>query len=240
MPGFGEGPFGAGPFGIGGGGAISGVAFPSLPAEGIWTDAELTFRDDEPRRLFPENQDSNWGLKRKIFSDVMDDIHSKLALIYAEMFPQSSTEFLDEWERMVGLPRNPTGKTISQRRAAVMAILRQGPFTRTRRNRVVDDYISATFGEAIKLLPPGVELTAGGVPIFNDIPVGQYFRVLEFVEDFYYEIQILSTITGIDEVGLKNALSFIQYAGLRYRLVYVDEFGPYSFEVDRALPITIS
>lgn len=216
------------------------VVFPPLPAEEQFTDAEFTFRDDEPRRLFPENQDSNWGYKRKLFSDVMDDIHKKLYLIYVEMFPQTSSEFLDEWERMVGLPRNPAGKTIYQRQILVLQRMRQGPFSRPRRDRVIDDFINVTFGQAIRLYPPGVELVPAGVPIYNDTPAGDYFRVLEFVEDFYYEIQILTLLSGIDELGLRNALTWMQYAGLRYRIVYVEEFSLYSFEVDRALPLTIS
>jgi hypothetical protein len=235
---FGFGGFGLGAFGFG----VTDISipFPDLPVEGLWTEAELTFRDDEPRRLFPENQDSNWGLLRKNFSDVMADIHTKLALIWNEMFPQTATTFLDEWERVAGLPRNPAGKTLAQRRSSVLARLQQGPFTRTRRNNVIDNFITATFGEAIKLLPEGVALTGDGVPIYNDVPPGEYFRVLEYVEDFYYEIQILSTISGVDEAGLANSLNFIQYGGLRWRLVYVDSFSLYGFGVERALPLTIT
>jgi hypothetical protein len=219
---------------------MSDVGFPTLPAELPWTDAEFTFRDDEPRRLFPENQDSNWGLKRKNFSDIMEDIHQKLHLIYVEMFPQTSTLFLDEWERLVGLPRNPANKSVTQRRAAILARLQQGPFTRTRRNNIIDDYITATFGESIKLYPEGVPMVVAGTPIYNDVPIGQYFRVLEYIENFHYEIQILSTITGIDEAGLINSLTFVQYAGLSFHITYVDAFSIYSYGVDRALPLTIS
>lgn len=242
---YGEGRYGIGKYGIGEETPEPVVSdeilgFPTLPPEEPFTDAEFTFRDDEPRRLFPENQDSNWGLKRKNFSDVMDDIHRKLALIYVEMFPQTSTLFLDEWERLVGLPRNPANKTVSSRRAAILARLQQGPFTRSRRNNIIDDFITATFGESIKLFPEGVTLLPAGVPIYNDVPVGQYYRVLEFVEDFSYEIQILSTITGVDEVGMRQALEFVQYAPLRFHITYVDSFSVYSYGVDRALPLTIS
>lgn len=202
------------------------MSFPVLPPETTWTDAEFTYRDDEPRRLFPENQDSNWGLKRKNFSDVMDDIHSKLLLIYTEMFPQTSTNFLDEWERLVGLPRNPANKTLAARRALVLSRLQQGPFTRPRRLNIVRAYIEATFGEAIRLLPEGVALVADGVPIYNDTPLGEYVRIYEIVESFYYEIQILSTITGVDEIGMRAALEFVQYAGLHFTIVYVDDFRP--------------
>lgn len=194
---------------------------PTLPAEVEWTTAEQNFRDEEPRRLFPENQDSNWGLVRKTFSDVMDDIHDKLHTIYTEMFPQTAVLFLDEWEFMVGLPRNPANKTIEQRRAAVIARLRAGPFTRQWRYDIVNSYISPIFGESIKLYPPGVPLVPDGVPIFNDFVPGPYFRIDETVEDFYYEIKILDTVVGVDEEGLTATLNYLQYAGLHFAIVYV-------------------
>jgi hypothetical protein len=198
--------------------------FPPLPPEAPFTDAEFNFRDDEPRRLFPENQDSNWGLLRRIFTDQLDDIYKKLQLIYYEMFPQSSTEFLDEWERMVGLPRNPANRTTSQRRALILARLQQGPFTHTRRWNIVDEFIRATFGQAIRLYPPGVELVPEGVPIYNDTPPGEYFQIKEIVTTFYYEIQVLDTLSGINTLGLNNALTWIQYAGLHYRIRYLPDF----------------
>lgn len=198
---------------------------PVLPPEGLWTDAELTFRDEEPRRLFPENQDSNWGLLRKVFSTELDDLHQKLNLIYTEMFPQTSVEFLDEWERLCGLPRNPFGKTLTERRSLIIARLQQGPFTRSRRYQIVKAFIDATFGESIKLLPGGVPIPLEGIPIFNDVPEGEYFRIVEVVEDFYYEIQILSSITGVDEAGMTAALEYVQYSGLHFEIVYVDSFG---------------
>lgn len=210
---------------------------PILPLEEQFTDAEFIFRDDEPRRLFPENQDSNWGLLRKIFSDVIDDVHKQLETIYIEMFPQTSVEFLDEWERIAGLPRNPAGKTISERRSAVMARLQQGPFTRSRRYKLVKDFIDPTFGEAIRILPEGVALVPEGVPIYNDTPIGEYFRIIETVELFYYEIQILRPIS-IDELGLRNALTYIQYSGLHFQIVYVDSFGLVGVETDTALPLS--
>lgn len=194
---------------------------PTLPPETIWTDAEQTFRDEEPRRLFPENQDSNWGLLRHIFSVVMDDIHQKLHLIYTEMFPQTSVTWLDEWEYMVGLPRNPANKTLEQRRAAVIARLNAGPWTRQKRYDLIDSFIRPTFGEAIKLLPPGVELVVDGVPIFNDTPEGDYFIVKEIVGTYYYEIQIIDTLFGLDEIGLGAALDYIQYGGLHHFIRYV-------------------
>lgn len=213
---------------------------PTLPPEVDFTDAEFTFRDDEPRRLFPENQDSNWGLKRKIFSDIVADIHAKLYLIYGEMFPQTAINFLDEWERLVGLPRNPIGMTIQDRRALVMARLQQGPFTRSRREKIVRSFIDATFGVAIKLLPEGVALVPEGVPIYNDTPDGEYFRIIEEVETYYYEIQILRTISGINEQGMRNALEYVQYSGLHFNIVFVDSFGLFSQESDFALVITAS
>ncbi len=84
---------------------------PILPIEGSFTDAESNFVDESPPGLFPENQDSNWGYRRKIYSDVIQTLYEQLKLIYAERFPQTSQEFLDEWEITVGLPPNPYTRT---------------------------------------------------------------------------------------------------------------------------------
>jgi Concanavalin A-like lectin/glucanases superfamily len=87
---------------------------PTLPPEGSFTDPELNFIDESPPGFFPENQDSNWGYRRKVFSDQVQDLYNQLFLIFSERFPQTSEFYLDEWERMVGLPPAPDALTYAE------------------------------------------------------------------------------------------------------------------------------
>jgi Bacteriophage Mu-like, Gp48 len=187
---------------------------PILPAEIDFTDPELNFLDESPRGFFPENQDSNWGYRRKVFSDVMWEIYSQLHLLYAEMFPATSQEFLDEWERMVGLPANPPNKSIGQRQQNVLNRLRGGPFTRTQRRLIVESYITATFGDALQILPPGIPMIVAGQKLYNEPgDVTQLYMILETVEQFKYEVRI-KTGMAIDTVGLERDLRWYTPAGI--------------------------
>jgi hypothetical protein len=187
---------------------------PTLPPEGAFTNPELNFIDESPRGFFPENQDSNWGWKRKVYTDEIQELFDQLELIYAEAFPQTSQEFLDEWEFMVGLPQSPQNKTLAQRRSRVINRLRGGPFTRTMRREIIESYITATFGDPILLLPPGVEMIVAGQPLYNEPgDVTQLYMVLETVEQFQYEVRIKSGM-GIDQVGLERDLRHFTPAGI--------------------------
>lgn len=153
---------------------------PSLPAEVPFTDPELDFMDDSPEQLFPDNQNSNYGLLRKIWTDFVSEIITIQNTIYTERFVVGSTQFLDQWELEVGLPPNPAGKTISQRREEVGLRVVRGPFTRTRRRTVVERYIAATFGPPIELTPAGVALDAGGMQLFAEqVPLSSSYAIWE-------------------------------------------------------------
>ena len=187
---------------------------PILPEEINFTDPELNFMDESPRGFFPENQDSNWGWKRKVFSDVMWDVYAQFHLIYSEMFPQTSQEFLEDWERMVGLPANPPNKSVGQRQQSVLNRLRGGPFTRTQRRLIVESYITATFGDALQLLPPGIPMIVAGQKLYNEPgDVTQLYMILETVEQFKYEVRI-KTGMAIDQVGLERDLRWYTPAGI--------------------------
>jgi Bacteriophage Mu-like, Gp48 len=187
---------------------------PTLPPEDLFTDPEFNFMEESPRGFFPENQDSNWGLKRKVFSDVIWELNRQLHTIYSEIFPTTSQTFLDEWEETTGLPQNPASKTLGQRRQAVLNRLRGGPFTRTQRRNIVESYITATFGGPIIFLPPGVEMLVGGQPLYNEPgDVKQLYMILETVEQFKYEVRI-KTGMALDQVGLERDLRWFTPAGL--------------------------
>jgi len=187
---------------------------PTLPPEGLFSDAEFSFIDESPRGFFPENQDSNWGYRRKIFTDEIHELFEQLEIIYSEIFPSTSQTYLDEWERMVGLPRNPTGKTLGQRRTMVMNRLRGGPFTRRQRREIVESYITATFGEPILLLPPGHELVVAGSPLYNEVgDVTLLYMIVETVPSFQYEVRIKAGM-ALDQVALERDLRHFTPAGI--------------------------
>lgn len=187
---------------------------PTLPTEELFTDPEFNFMEESPRGFFPENQDSNWGYKRKVFSDVIWEIYQQFHLIYSEIFPASSQTYLDEWEYMVGLPQNPANKTLQQRRVMVLNRLRGGPFTRTQRRNIVESYITATFGDPIILLPPGHGLEIAGTPLYNEPgDVTQLYMIVETVPSFQYEVRI-KTGMALDQVGLERDLRWYTPAGI--------------------------
>jgi hypothetical protein len=190
---------------------------PFLPAETHFTDAELTFLDESPPGLFPENQDSNFGFMiRKIFSDLTQNIINWQTTLYNEHFASTSTQFLDQWEIDVGLPPNPSGISIAQQRSAVLARLQRGPFTRTRRNAVIESYIKTTFGTPIQLVPAGVPFDGTGIPIYGESGnPSTFYRVYENQPNFSYEVWIASS-TNPDANSLTRELKRITPAGLSF------------------------
>jgi Concanavalin A-like lectin/glucanases superfamily len=188
---------------------------PTLPAEVALTDAEYNFQQEEPPRFFPQNQDSNWGLKRKNFSDQVQMLIEQLDVIYAERWPMTSTTFLDEWEKLVGLPQNPTSRTIAERRNSILARLRGGPWTRSMRQEIVEGYLSVlAFGDPIELLPPGVGFDASGLPLYDEPgTVAAMYRIYEDRERFAYKVKIDSSHSP-DIASMTRDLQHSQYAGL--------------------------
>jgi|SRR5215831_8552127 len=141
---------------------------PTLPVEVKFTEAEIAYLDDSPPGLYPENQDSNYGLLRKTYTDRIQELIDQLALMYNERFVRTSSTFIDVWEQEVGLPVNPQGKTLDQRRVAVLGRIAKGPFTHARRASVIEGFIVATFGGPIQFFPEGVVLSSSGTPIYAE------------------------------------------------------------------------
>lgn len=167
---------------------------PTLPAPVPFTEQELNFQDEEPPGIFPENQNSNWGLRRKIFSDMQKQVADQLEVLWLNTFVSSSTTYLDRWEMSVGLPPNPANRDISGRQAAVLARLRKGHFSRPFRDSMIAASIQATFGDPVAFYPEGISLE-GGIPLFAEkAPPEQLFRVYEDVRNFSFEIWIKNTV----------------------------------------------
>jgi hypothetical protein len=231
MPAFGEGTFGAGLFGVGLVVEIEDSdvtptdilnAQPTLPAEGLFTEAELNFMSESPPGLFPENQDSNLGLFRKIWTDQIQAVINDLTMIYREAFVQTSEDFLDEWERLYDLPQ-ATNLTTPQRRARLLTAARKGPFTRTKRREIIERFITATFGDSIALTPAGVPLVAAGVPLYNDVgDVNNLYSILEQIETFHYIIFLLQGM-ALDMEGLVRELKRFTPAGISFTILEVPD-----------------
>jgi hypothetical protein len=195
---------------------------PTLPPEGLLSDAEITFIEDSPTALFPENQNSNFGLLiRKNFSDYVMELISQQQTVYNERFVATSSQFLDEWERQEDLPQNPPTLTISQRRNAVLARVRKGSFTHGRRNATIENFITATFGESLAFGVEGIALVPAGVPLYSGVSslVGTY-AVVENIPGFSYQVRILNTIS-VEMTGLTRELNRITPAGMTFTIVSV-------------------
>jgi len=195
---------------------------PTLPAEKPVTDAEIAFMEDSPTGLFPENQNSNFGfVVRKNFSDYVMQLIGQQQTIYSERFVDTSSQFLDEWERQEDLPQNPTGLTIPQRRNAVLARVRKGPFTHARRNSTIENFIIATFGESISFGTEGVVLVTAGVPLYSgSSSLAGTYAVVESIATFSYQVRIKNTIS-VDMTGLTRELTRITPAGISFTIVSV-------------------
>lgn len=194
---------------------------PTLPSSQPFTEAELNFMDEEPPRLFPQNQNSNWGLLRRIFSNRMQQLIDQITTLYNEKFVATSTVYLGNHEAQMGLPVAPSGMSIGARRQRVLSRIQIGPFTRGRRNAVIESFILATFGDPIQFTPDGVLFTSGGIPFFVEAgSLSTLYAVTESVTTFHYQVRIKNTIT-LDDPGLHRELDRVTPGGLSYDVVYV-------------------
>ncbi len=180
------------------------------------SDLEQSFIDESPPGMWPENQDSNFGVFRKALCDWLQDVSDQENLIFAERFVDSSEEFLDEWEKMLGIPSNMSGATVGTRRAAIKAKLAKGAFTRTLRRQIVETFVQATFGEAATIGPSGLSMSAGGVSLYSGVmSFDGAYSIEEFIEEFRYSVLINSLIT-VDKAGLLRALLSVTPAHINF------------------------
>lgn len=188
---------------------------PILPPSGVLTSTELHYAEETPYGVFPGNQDSNWGFFRKIFSDELRKAIEQLDLAYRERFIKSSVEFLDEHETMLGLPADPENLTLSERRARLFGRLHFGAFTKARRRQAVENYILATYGSPIQLLPGGVALVSAGVPLYAEsgAQVANFYRIYENVEGFAFLVKVGSAVSP-DITAMQREFLYMTPAGI--------------------------
>lgn len=195
---------------------------PTLPLEVKWTEAELLFMEESPPGLFPENQNSNFGfIIRRVFSNKLQEAIDWTHTLWNERFVTSSSQFLDAWEIDYGLPPAPTGISVEQRRASVVARVQRGPFTRPRRDAIIRAFIETTYGQTVQLTEPGVPITGGGIQLFGEsADVESLFDVIENVGAFSYVVWIqLSNMPNVAE--LTRELKRITPAGISFTVTDV-------------------
>lgn len=170
---------------------------PHLPAEQPWTEAEIAFHEEEPPGFFPDNQDSNFGfIFRRLWSNRVQELIDQLNLIYNEHFIETSSEFLDEWERTLNLPIVPGNLTLAQRRSVALSRVQSGAFTRTMRNGIIENFIIAALGQTpIQFGVGGMAFAAGGTA-FGSEPgsLATLYAVVEDLPNWIYHVRIKNTV----------------------------------------------
>lgn len=192
---------------------------PVLPPPRPFSEIEATHLQEEPEFFWPDNQDSNFGSYRRVFSERLMDVLGQLNLIYNERFIDTAFQFLAQWEEQMGLPQNPGGKTVDERRYKLHSRMYKGPFTNAIRRQVVEDAINATFGPAIQLTTHGVPLLPGGVPIYSGLsgPASKYYHIIENVSGYSYNVSIDYRIIP-DLAWLTQELKRITPAGITFTI----------------------
>lgn len=190
----------------------------AFPEEQTYTDVEFNIINDEPPGLFPLGQDSYWGQMRKVFAAyIQENLVDVINQWWLNLDPNTvDSEDMPEWEQMLDIPPNISSRTLEMRRAYVLARHEQGAFTRARRNRVIEAYITGTFGPAPRLTPDGIPLTSDGIPLYADITsLDDTYIVTEQVSDFHYIVWLLDTI---DPSGLEVELDRITPAHISFEI----------------------
>lgn len=195
---------------------------PTLPAEGAYTDAELLFISEEPRNLFPPNQNSNWGLLRHILTGKPQEVNDLLTDLYNQVFYGTSTGalgYLGRWENQVGVPKAPTGYTDAQRRVWVGLNKKRRPFTKAHVREIVESLlVVGGGGPPIELGVGGHALSAGGSPLYSEGgAVTTQYRIYYNPRNFSYEVWIVNSSTP-DLVALARKLTRITPAGQSYTI----------------------
>ncbi len=197
---------------------------PVLPPEGTYTDAEQLFISEEPRNLFPTNQNSNWGLVRKVLAGQSQLVTNILNDLYSQAFIRTALGadgYLGAWEVQVDIPRAPTGYSDAQRRKWVeIAANRAGVFTTKRLRDVIESYLTiGGGGAATQLLPPGVVVDPAGFTLYGEGgSVTSQYRIYYNPRNFSYTIWITSTITPPDMVTLQRKLLDLTPAGMSFTI----------------------
>jgi hypothetical protein len=192
----------------------------TISPEGVYTDIEHDFIENEPPGLLPGGQDSTWGQIRSVYAAYLQVLADMMTKWYGNLDPSTvSSDDIPEWEYMLNLPQSNTTLSDTARRNNVVARFEVGPFTRTRRRQIVEAFITQTFGQAIVFTPDGIPFVSAGIPFYADIGslTGTY-NIVENIPAFSYQVRILNTVT-VDQAGLTRELARITPAGIIFTIL---------------------
>jgi hypothetical protein len=195
---------------------------PTLPAEGAYSDSELLFISEEPKRLFPANQNSNFGLLRKALTSEPQDVINILNDLYTQMFVETATGangYLGRWETQVGIPKAPTGATDAQRRVWINLRRQVGPFTTQRVDDIIESFlITSVGGTSTPILPGGITIDAGGITLYGEGGSKQsQYRVYYDPRTYSYQVWIVSS-SAPDLTALSRKLTALTPAGMSFTI----------------------
>jgi hypothetical protein len=191
---------------------------PTLPPEGAYTDAEQLFISESPPKLFPENQNSNFGLLRRVLTSQPQEGTDTLTQLVAQMFIATATGtngYLGLWEKQLGLPVAPTGVSDIVRRSRLSLHRSIDLFSTLRIEETIESFLAFTSGGIpTSLTPTGVPTSAAGITLYGEggTTTSQY-RVYYNPRNFSYEVWIVNSSTP-DLVTLTRELKFITPAGM--------------------------
>jgi hypothetical protein len=146
------------------------AGLPYIPPEddSTYGEIERDWIDNEPPGLFPMDQDSLWGSARHVLARYLEDnMGDKLDQWWRNLDP-STVDATDmaAYEEELGIPVVTT-KALEARRAFLLARLKRGPFTKTRRREVIESFINATLGASTAFGPSGIPFDSGGIPMLS-------------------------------------------------------------------------
>lgn len=176
-----------------------------------YSETELSWIEAEPYGLFPADQDSFWGGLRKVFADYMEtNLFKKLSTYWRNLEPKTVDDSdVVNWEIQFEIPVDES-KSIGVRRNFVISHAERGAFTRARRARVIEVFLSTSIpGPLIQFTAAGIPFTEEGIPFYaGDFDPTSVYRVVEDIPNFAYEVQVLNTV-DIDTAGLMRELKRI-------------------------------
>ena len=194
-------------------------AQPVMPVEIPLNDMEQFVDAEQPRNLWPRNQNSNFGTLRKVITSPLQDTIDTMNELLDEMFIDTSIGYLGLHEVELGLPKAVTGYSDVHRRATLYSRKARGPFTRPRLRNLVERFILDTFtsGTSTAFDASGIPITGAGITLYSGVagPVSTLYRIYENVENFSYEVWIRSDVTP-DVAGLTRELTYLTPAGITY------------------------
>lgn len=195
---------------------------PTLPAETALSDLEKYFISLQPVNLWPTNQNSNFGLFRQLICLQLEEATDLLDELTNESFITTSEGYLSLWETELGLPRGQGGRTIAQRRAALLARRAIGPFTRERRDTLIERFMAETFGAAPAFGTGGLVI-GSGILLHSGVSVSaRSFYVVENITNFSYDVRIIDSASP-DTASLTRELLHITPAHLSFTITPVHD-----------------